>query len=607
MKRLLNGFLAFILAIIFALSSVLPVQADTQLIGATIAGTTASAYQIIYQYFVASSSGTLNTIKVYGAANCNVKVGIYSVTGEGYGYPVTLLSANNTGVPILSGQWNTIPLSSSVSITAGTAYYLAAVSQAVNGIMFKTGTTTQYWYGDYTQTYSVGLVASPVLYSTRTTYEVSIQGWYIAPTVPIVTTSAATSILSTSAQLNGSQTTTGTCDYQGFVWGNVVHGDPGNVAPASSTYLYNWTESGTYASGSTFNYTPTTLISNTPYYFRACAHNTNGWAYGSELSFTTLLAITPPTISTVAATNIATTSAQLNASVTSSGGQLADVRWGYDNVTHSGNFTAYAYITAWENNTYNTGDAPFKAITGLNSNQTYFFNVQIENDNTTAYGTELAFATANGVNCPSSIVAIATSNSMSINFIKGSGSANTLVRYQQGSYPTVINEGSLAYLDTGESVNVTGLDPGTTYYISAWGLTSGIYSSTYITFLVTTQGYSAVPSSGTPAPATVNSAWWQMPDATKISSWPILGALFNLNYQAYKMPLAMIAYIFWMAVGVLGGIVLYNVTKSENLPAVFGAELIWFGFGAVLGLTMFWIVEGFLLIGMGFELFGHRR
>ena len=107
-------------------------------------------------------------------------------------------------------------------------------------------------------------------------------------TTPIltVTTSATTSITSSSATLNGSVTNTSgeNADQRGFDWGT-----------SSGNYSGSWTESGSFGTES-FSHGVTGLSPATTYYLRAKAHNSSGWGYGNEQSFTTL---TPAIITSV--------------------------------------------------------------------------------------------------------------------------------------------------------------------------------------------------------------------------------------------------------------------------------------------------------------------
>jgi len=92
-----------------------------------------------------------------------------------------------------------------------------------------------------------------------------------------VTTSDATGITSSSATFNGSVINTSgeNADQRGFDWGMT-----------SGNYSSSWTESGSFGTES-FSHGVTGLSPATTYYLRAKAHNSSGWGYGSEESFTT--------------------------------------------------------------------------------------------------------------------------------------------------------------------------------------------------------------------------------------------------------------------------------------------------------------------------------
>lgn len=103
---------------------------------------------------------------------------------------------------------------------------------------------------------------------------------------PSVSTSAATGVNLSGATLNGDITDTGglTPDTRGFVYGTTSQGDPGNVAPASSGYDAYTTESGSFSTG-VFDAAVTGLSTGVTIYARAYAHNSDGYAYGAEISF----------------------------------------------------------------------------------------------------------------------------------------------------------------------------------------------------------------------------------------------------------------------------------------------------------------------------------
>jgi len=80
------------------------------------------------------------------------------------------------------------------------------------------------------------------------------------------------------ATLHGAIENTGgeNCDERGFEWDN----------NSGTPYVNSWTETGNFGTGS-FSYLITELDPDTTYYFRAKAHNSAGWGYGDELSFST--------------------------------------------------------------------------------------------------------------------------------------------------------------------------------------------------------------------------------------------------------------------------------------------------------------------------------
>jgi hypothetical protein len=109
------------------------------------------------------------------------------------------------------------------------------------------------------------------------------------PDFPTVTTQAVSSVAATTATGNGNITVAGgpSLDERGIVYSTSSHGDPGNTAPGSSSYSGLSNETGTFTTGA-FTESLTGLISRTTYYARAYAHTAAGYAYGTEVSFTTI-------------------------------------------------------------------------------------------------------------------------------------------------------------------------------------------------------------------------------------------------------------------------------------------------------------------------------
>lgn len=115
---------------------------------------------------------------------------------------------------------------------------------------------------------------------------------------PEVSTQAASDIIVEGGTLNGTITDIGVgdADERGFVYDTESHDDPGNTDPDVSEYANNWTETNSFEAEA-FDHALTDLEEGVLVYFRACAHNADGWAYGAEKSFTPLSTPVNPLIS----------------------------------------------------------------------------------------------------------------------------------------------------------------------------------------------------------------------------------------------------------------------------------------------------------------------
>lgn len=426
---------------------------------------------------------------------------------------------------------------------------------------------------------------------------------YTAMTAPALTTVAASSVSVNVATLNGNISDNGSSpiDHRGFVFDTAARAAPGNVAPVASGYVSWWTDNSTAFSLGAFSHIAGGLTANTDYYFRAFAHNAVGWTYGTELTFHT---VGTPAGETLAASNIATTVARINSRVTNANGQLCDVRFGYDIVTRA-TVATYANVTAWVNDTYNTGDLPYVDIGALTAATPYFFRVEIRNDAGAVEGLEMTFTTDNGIAMPTVFQAIPASTTIAVSWVKGTGSNRTLVRYSTGSYPATTADGTMAYLNTGSSIQINGTIPGTTYYFSAWGETAGLYSAGHATTLATTLAYPAVTGAKVETPPS-NSSFTQTPDESGVQTMPLLPGLISANATAFAVPENMLWYFIWSIISIGIGIILYN-KGHFNIALAILMTAVMFGAGASMGLTMLWIVAGFLIVACGFVFFGDRR
>lgn len=195
------------------------------------------------------------------------------------------------------------------------------------------------------------------------------------PIIPTITTTLASAITSTSATSGGNVTSDGggNVTSRGVCWNTTT----------GPTISNNKTTDGVGTGSYTSVLTP--LTANTTYYVKAYATNSAGTAYGNEVSFKT--SAIPPTVSTIAASSVTSTTASSGGNVTSDGGAPITVRgvcWG----TSSGPTTAGSKATdAGTTGTF------ISTIAGLTSGTNYFIRAFATNSAGTNYGNEITFTT----------------------------------------------------------------------------------------------------------------------------------------------------------------------------------------------------------------------
>jgi RHS repeat-associated protein len=196
-----------------------------------------------------------------------------------------------------------------------------------------------------------------------------------------VATSAASSIGDTTATLNGNllvlaNASSATVSFEygtSTSYGTSVAGTPSSLTAA-----------GTYTASLTG------LTSATTYHFRAKATVGNTTVYGADQSFRTTGGSTPPTASTGAATNVSSTWATLNGSV-SNLGSAASVTVSFD----YGLTTSYgSTITATPSPMNATGSFTIN-LTGLTSGTLYHYRAKAVGNGTTN-GSDQQFTTSSG-------------------------------------------------------------------------------------------------------------------------------------------------------------------------------------------------------------------
>ncbi|OFX86890.1 MAG: hypothetical protein A2W99_04020 [Bacteroidetes bacterium GWF2_33_16] len=277
---------------------------------------------------------------------------------------------------------------------------------------------------------------------------------------PLATTVDASSIGTTSVRLNGSVNANELSTDVTFEYGlTTSYGT--SVAAFPSPLSAGWDEG--------VNKTITGLIPNTAYHYRVVAVNSEGTAYGDDLTFTT--ATIDPTLYTDYATDVSVNSATLNGFVNPNDYSTT--------VTFEYGLTA-AYgstITADQSPvTGNTEQDVSADISGLSPYTTYHFRVVGESIAGSANGYDLTFTTSSAAATITSqaVTAInettATANGIIIDLGAPNPTAHGVCWNTSGTPTTndnVTDEGAVSATGAFTS-NISELIPNTTYYVRAY-------------------------------------------------------------------------------------------------------------------------------------------
>jgi hypothetical protein len=304
---------------------------------------------------------------------------------------------------------------------------------------------------------------------------------------PVVTTTAATTISTTSATLNGSVNPNGLATTGWFEWG------VDSLFRAYSSTASQSIGSGTSAIPVTANLTG--LNQNRTYYYRVVAQNSVGTTSGSVVSFATSAPL--PAATTLAASSVALNSAVLNGNVNPSGAlTTASFEWG--TVSTLSSYTATSSQSIGSGST----DVPVTAnLPGLTSNTTHYYRVVGQNSGGTQKGTIVSFTTLATSPVLTSPANLAVSQAIPISFSWG-----TLVGV---SYHLQVALGStfaspLAFEDTAivsSSRQVSSIAQNTTYYWRVRAKNAGGYGAWSTVYSFTTIDNKTVTSPGISYPA----------------------------------------------------------------------------------------------------------
>lgn len=165
----------------------------TTLINSPTPGTATNigANYVWMKQFTATATGTMTHFRLYANNSGNVKVSIYADSSNS---PGTRLGKKDASTAVVTG-WNNIALESSVSITSGTKYWLAALSDDSDATTYvaNTGLLTKY----KSVTYSTWTWPDPITgLSSDTTVDAYYRGVNIVAEIPAIGQSGSISAFS---------------------------------------------------------------------------------------------------------------------------------------------------------------------------------------------------------------------------------------------------------------------------------------------------------------------------------------------------------------------------------------------------------------------------
>ena len=430
----------------------------------------------------ASSGGTGSfTVNITGlTSSTTYHVRAYAKNGQGTSYgsdvtfttsavkpTVTTASVSNVTQTTATGG-GCVTSNGGATVTERGVCWSTNHNPTVSNSHATSGTGT----GSYTVNMT-GLTANTIYYvrayaknSAGTSYG-SERSFTTASNLPTVTTSTPSNITSSSAKVGGNVTSQGASAVteRGVCWSTSANPTISGSHQAAS-------------SGGTGSFTVniSDLAFGTTYHVRAYAKNSFGTSYGSDVTFTT--SAVAPTVTTASISNITHSSATGGGCVTSSGGASVTERgicWSTShNPTISGSHAASG-----------TGTGSYTVnMTGLTANTIYYVRAYAKNSAGTSYGSERSFTTksttptvttAYPTNVTTTLATAGgdvTDQGASAVTERGVCWGTSLNPTTSGSHQAAATSGTGAF-----TVSITGLSPGTFYYVRAYAKNS--YGTSY--------------------------------------------------------------------------------------------------------------------------------
>jgi uncharacterized protein (TIGR02145 family) len=275
-------------------------------------------------------------------------------------------------------------------------------------------------------------------------------------TLPVILTDEVSQITFQSAQTGGTIETNGgaSITMKGVCWST-------KEEPTTES---SKTENGQGSGGFTANITG--LAPATTYYVRAYAINSVGTAYGSQRSFTTAPAI--PTLTTAEVIAISTSGGKTGGNITVDGGAAVTARGVAWSVTENPTIENDIVESG-------TGSGSFVSdLVGLSPGKVYYVRAYATNAAGTGYGNQVSFTTlvAVGSVTTSPVTGITYTTAISGGEVTGNGGGTISqkgVCWSTTQNPDITGNKTQNGSGAGTFVsNITGLAPGTTYYVRAY-------------------------------------------------------------------------------------------------------------------------------------------
>jgi phosphodiesterase/alkaline phosphatase D-like protein len=445
----------------------------------------------------------------------------------------------------------TTPSTSTPQVNTTTASGISTTGATVGGFLTSLGSATSVnVYIEYgtTTSYGTTTAATPATMTATGTFTLTLSGLQANTTYHFIayadggtfgtatgndmtfTTSNNTSI--PEVNTNAAQSVS---YYSATLEGNLIQ--VGSNSPVSVYFNYGTTTNyGTTIAASTPSMTATGAFSvnltglqpNTTYHFIAYAQDhASVVAYGTDMTFTTPSTSTPQ-VNTTTASGISTTGATVGGFLTSLGSATSvNVYIEYGTTTSYGTTTAATPATMTATGTFTL------TLSGLQANTTYHFIAYADGGTFgTATGNDMTFTTSNNTSIPEVNTNAAQSVSyysatLEGNLIQVGSNSPVSVYFNYGTttnYGTTIAASTPSMTATGAfSVNLTGLQPNTTYHFIAYAQdhASVVAYGTDMTF--------TTPSTSTPQVNTTTASGISTTGATVGGFLTSLGSATSVN------------------------------------------------------------------------------